>query len=187
MKKLFAIALALMLCVGALSIAAFAAPEGIDSLAIVGDGIPGVPAWKPEAPEGDMTEVENNIYVKELDVTAGTTMKLKIAGNDKWDDSCNFGSATLVLGEVAELTCSGGSSDMPITFDRDMKIKITVDLNAFAEGGAATILIEEVVAGGDEPINPPAETGDLGLAAVSVALLAATAGLVVTVSKKKEN
>ena len=185
MKKLFAIALALMLCVGALSIAAFAAPEGIDSLAIVGDGIPGVPAWKPEAPEGDMTEVENNIYVKELDVTAGTTMKLKIAGNDKWDDSCNFGSATLVLGEVAELTCSGGSSDMPITFDRDMKIKITVDLNAFAEGGAATILVEEVVEGGD--VTPPPATGDMGLAAVSVALLAATAGLVVTVSKKKEN
>ena len=185
MKKLFAIALALMLCVSALSIAAFAAPDGVDSLAVVGAGIPGVPEWTPEAPEGDMTEVENNIYVKELDVTAGTTMKLKIAGNDKWDDSCNFGSATLVLGEVAELTCSGGSSDMPITFDRDMKIKITVDLNAFAEGGAATILVEEVVEGGD--VTPPPATGDMGLAAVSVALLAATAGLVVTVSKKKEN
>lgn len=185
MKKLFAIALALMLCVSALSIAAFAAPDGIDSLAVVGAGIPGVPDWTPGAPEGDMDEVENNVYVKVLEVTAGTEMKLKIAGNDMWDDSCNFGSATLVMGEVAELTCSGGSSDMPISFDRDMKIKITVDLNAFAEGGAATILIEEVVEGGD--VTPPAETGDMGLAAVSVALLAATAGLVVTVSKKKEN
>lgn len=186
MKKLFAIALALMLCVSVLSIAAFAAPAGVDSLAVVGAGIPGVPDWTPGAPEGDMEEVENNIYVKELDVTAGLTMNLKIAGNDMWDDSCNFGSATLVLGEVAELTCGGGSSDMPITFDRDMKIKITVDLNAFAEGGAATILIEEVVEEGGD-ITPPPATGDMGLAAVSVALLAATAGLVVTVSKKKEN
>lgn len=188
MKKLFAIALALMLCVGALSIAAFAAPDGIDSLAIVGDGIPGVESWKPADPAGDMTEVENNIYVKELDVTAGTTMKLKIAGNDMWDDSCNFGTGgTLVLGETVDLPISTLGGDMTFTAEEDMTIKITVDLNAFAEGGAATILIEEVVAGGDEPINPPAETGDLGLAAVSVALLAATAGLVVTVSKKKEN
>ena len=185
MKKLFAIALALMLCVSALSIAAFAAPDGVDSLAVVGDGIPGVPKWDPAAVEGDMEEVENNVYVKELTLTAGQTMNFKVAGNDMWDNSCNFGSATIVLGEAAEMVCDGGSGNMTFTAEADMTIKITVDLNAFAEGGAATILVEEVVEGGD--VTPPPATGDMGLAAVSVALLAATAGLVVTVSKKKEN
>lgn len=187
MKKLFAIALALMLCVSALSIAAFAAPDGVDSLAVVGSGIPGVGSWKPEDPAGDMNEVENNIYVKELTLTAGTTMTFKVAGNDMWDDSCNFGTGgTLVLGETVDLPISTMGGDMTFTAEEDMTIKITVDLNAFAEGGAATIKVEEVVTGGGD-VTPPPATGDMGLAAVSVALLAATAGLVVTVSKKKEN
>ena len=39
---------------------------------------------------------------------------------------------------------------------------------------------------GDEVLEGPVTTGDVSLAAVSVALLAATAGLVAVVSKKKE-
>jgi hypothetical protein len=158
MKKIIAIALALMLCVGLLSVSAFAAFDNVESLAVVGDGIPGVPSWKPEAPEGDMTEVSEGIWEKTLDVTAGTTMKLKIAGNDKWDDTCNFGSANLVLGEKADLTCSGGSSDMPFTADKDMTLKITVDLT----GDVATILLEEVgAAGGETPEEKPEEKPEI--------------------------
>jgi hypothetical protein len=129
-----------------------------------------------------MTEVSNGIWEKTLVVTAGTTMKFKVAGNDKWDDSCNFGSATIVLGEVADLYCGGDSSDMPFTAEKDMTIKVTVDLT----GDVATILVAEVVAGGEtggETVNPG--TGDMNMAAVTVALLAATAGLVV-MGKKKE-
>lgn len=201
MKKMFAIVLALMLCVSALSVAAFAAPEGIDSLAIVGTGIPGVGEWNPADPAGDMTEVADCVYEKTLEVPAGTTMKFKVAGNDAWDDTCNFGSATIELGVAADMECGGGSGDMTLTVDEDCTIKITVDLNAFATGGAASILVEKVTV--DEPTetpdeptetpdeptetpDEPADTGDMGIAAVSVALLAATAGLIATVSKKKE-
>lgn len=160
MKKIIAIALALMLCVGVLSVSAFAAFDNVESLAVVGTGIPGVPEWKPEAPEGDMEMVSAGIYEKTLVMTAGTTMKFKVAGNDKWDDTCNFGSATIVLGEVAELTCSGGSSDMPFTAEKDMTIKIKVDLT----GDVATILVTEVGAEPETPADPetPDEPAKLG-------------------------
>lgn len=184
MKKMIAIALVLMLCISALSVTAFAAFDTVQSLAVVGSGIPGVAEWKPEDPAGDMTEVSEGIWEKTLVMTAGTTMKFKVAGNDKWDDTCNFGSANIVLGEKADLTCSGTSSDMPFTADKDMTIKITVDLT----GDTATILVAEVAPqggeSGGETVNPG--TGDMSLAAVSVALLAATAGLVAVVGKKKE-
>ena len=153
MKKLFAILCALA-CLAMLFIPAMAAFDTVESLAVVGSGIPGVPEWKPEADEGDMTEVSDGIWEKTLEMTAGTTMKFKVAGNDKWDDTCNFGSANIVLGEKADLTCSGMSGDMPFTAEKDMTIKITVDIT----GDTATILVTEVGAeGGDEPVAPPVE------------------------------
>ena len=152
MKKLFAIALALMLCVSVMSISAFAAFDNVNSLAIVGTGIPGVKEWAPEDPAGDFTEVSDGIWEKTLELPAGTSMKFKIAGNDKWDDTCNFGSATIVLGEVADLECSGGSVDMPFTADSAMTIKITVDLT----GDVATILVAK--AGGSTPEVKPEDT-----------------------------
>lgn len=39
---------------------------GPDSLALVGDGLSGIPVWCPEAPEGDMVEVSENVYEKDL-------------------------------------------------------------------------------------------------------------------------
>ena len=162
MKKLMSAVLALALVLS-LSVAAFAAPEGLESLAIVGKGIPGVGEWKPEDPAGDMTEVSDNIYVKELDMTAGETMNFKFAGNDAWVDAFNFGSATIVLGEVADLECAGHSTDMAFTAEKDMKIKITVDLSAFATGeGAATVKVEEVVAGGNDEGNKDEGNKDEG-------------------------
>ena len=146
MKKIIAIALALMLCVGMLSVSAFAAFE-VDSLAVVGDGIPGVPAWAPEAPEGDMTKTADGIYEKTLELPAGTNMQFKIAGNDGWVDSCNFGSATIVLGEKADLACGGDSGNMSFSATEAMTIKITVDLT----GDVATILVVDAnAAGGDD-------------------------------------
>ena len=151
MKKMFAIVLALMLCIGVMSVAASAAFDNVNSLAIVGTGIPGVAEWKPEDPAGDMTEVSEGIYEKTLDLPAGTSMNFKIAGNDAWDDTCNFGSANIVLGEVADLECSGGSGDMNFTADSAMTIKITVDLT----GDVATILVANV--DGSDPVDPPVD------------------------------
>lgn len=150
MKKMIAIVLALMLCVSALSVVAFAAPEGINSLAVVGSGMPGVDEWKPESATGDMTEVSNNVYEKVISgVTAGTAIALKIAGNDAWDDTCNFGSGTIVFGEWADMECGGGTSDMKFTVDQDCDLKVTVDLNDFAAGGAAKVKVEKINVKGD--------------------------------------
>ena len=143
MKKIIAIALALVMCLGIMSMVAFAAPEGLNSLAVVGSGIPGVAEWNPADAAGDMTEVSDGVFTKTLDCAAGTSMKLKIAGNDAWDDNWNFGSATLVLGQKADLTNGPGSTDMPLTIAKAGKITITVDVNPMKDGGAATILVEE--------------------------------------------
>jgi hypothetical protein len=151
MKKIIAIALALVMCLGIMSMVAFAAAPTLNSLAIVGENIPGVGNWAPEDPTGDMTKVSDGVYEKILECPAGTNMNFKIAGNDKWDDTCNFGSATLVLGQKADLECSGGSGNMNLTFDKATKIKITVDVNPMNDGGAATILVEEVKDGGTTP------------------------------------
>lgn len=156
MKKLFAILCALA-CLAMLCIPALAAPDGIDSLAVVGSGIPGVGEWKPEDPAGDMTEVSDSVYEKTLELTANQTMTFKIAGNDKWDDTCNFGGASLVLGETADLPISTLGGDMVFTAEKDMTLKITVDLTAFASGSGAKITLTEVTEGGDEPVAPPVE------------------------------
>lgn len=163
MKKMIAIALVLMLCVSALSISAFAAFDTVKSLAVVGSGIPGVKDWTPGDPAGDMTEVSDGIWEKTLVCPAGTSMQLKIAGNDKWDDTCNFGGAqagmTITLGQKADMTCGGGSKDMTLNVTAETTIKITVDLTS----EPATILVVDVNAGGnddgnddgnDTPVNP---------------------------------
>lgn len=152
MKKIIAIALVLMLCVSALSINAFAVFDTVESLAVVGTGIPGVSEWTPGDPAGDMTEVSEGIWEKVIECPAGTSMKFKIAGNDTWDDSCNFGTATIVLGQVANLECGGGSKDMPFSVAEATTIKITVNLTA----EPATILVEDVNGGNDTPpVQPP--------------------------------
>ena len=185
MKKMIAIALVLMLCISALSVTAFAAWENVNTLAVVGEGIPGVDTWDPASATGDLTEVSDGIWEKTIVCTAGTSMKFKVAGNDAWDNSCNFGTGeALALGTVTELPINTFGGDMTFTAEKDMTIKITVDLTA----ETATILVAEVAPqggeSGGETVNPG--TGDMSLAAVSVALLAATAGLVAVVGKKKE-
>ncbi len=186
MKKMIAIVLALMLCVTALSVSAFAAFE-VSNLDITGSGIPGVVDWTPGDASGDMTEVEAGIWVKEIEFTEAATMEIKFAGNDTWDDTCNFGSATLTIdGEAAEMDCGGGSGNMALSVTEPCTLKFIVDLN----GDVATVKVETVTADGGEGEgegegegNPG--MGDLSIAAVSVALLAATAGMVLTISKKE--
>lgn len=149
MKKLISVVLALTMIMGlAAGVVAVEAPAGIDSLAIVGSGIPGVSEWNPADPGGDMELVMDNVYYKEVTLTAGQSMTFKVAGNDAWDDTCNFGTdgkQTVELDAVTELVCSGGSGDMTFMAESDMTIAIVVDLSYFAEGGAAYMMITEVV------------------------------------------
>ena len=145
MKKLIAMLLALTLCLCGLSVAVFSAPEGLHRLAVVGMGLPGLKDWDINDPAGDMTEVSNNVYTKTLELTAGTEMRFKIAtdnGNGGWNDAFNFGGAELTLSTEAQLENAGTSRDMYFKADKDMELKITVDLNPLLEGGKATIRID---------------------------------------------
>lgn len=136
-------------------------PAALESLALVGDGIPGVGTWVVEDAAGDMTKVSDTVYTKEVAVTAGTTMKFKIAGNDSWDSGYNFGGAedgvTVALGTALDLASGAESKDLTLTADKNCTLKFTVTLG---EEGAASLLVEEV--GGSATPDPkpsePAET-----------------------------
>lgn len=141
-------------------------PAELVSLALVGDGIPGVSTWVVEDAAGDMTKVSDTVYTKEIAVTAGTTMKFKIAGNDSWDSGYNFGGAeegvVVALGTSLGLASGAESKDLTLTAENDCTLKFTVTVSE----GAATLLVEEVggTTGGDgvKPTEPaetePAET-----------------------------
>ncbi len=147
MKKLFALVLALIMCASILSVTAFAAPQGLNSLAIVGTGIPGIAEWDPSDPAGDMEEVSESVFVKEIECPAGTSFQFKVAGNDAWDDAFNFGSANIVFGQTAELENGGGSGDMSVSVSEACTLTITVDLYPLTEGGAATIKVDSSTGG----------------------------------------
>lgn len=119
---------------------------GPDSLAMVGEGIPGVDTWRPEDPAGDMTEVSDNVYEKILECPAGTSMIFKIAGNDMWDDNWNFGSGEVLLGQKIPLEQGPGSLDMRLSLAEDCILRFVVDLNGMRDGGNATLLIQQASA-----------------------------------------
>lgn len=136
-------------------------PAALESLALVGDGIPGVGSWIVEDAAGDMTKESDSVYTKEIAVTSGTTMKFKIAGNDSWESGYNYGGAeegvAVTLGTALELTGGAESKDLTLTADKDCTLKFTVTLT----DGAASLLVEEVAgSNGGEEVKPtePAET-----------------------------
>ena len=132
MKKLLAILCVLaMLCM--LCVPAFAV-EGVNSLAIVGSGIPGVGEWDPADAAGEMDMVEDGIYTKEISLSAGNTMTFKFAANDNWD--LNFGGPTVVAGETVSM--NQGGDNMTIAVDKNTTLTFTVNVT----GENATLLVE---------------------------------------------
>jgi hypothetical protein len=123
--------------------------DGLNSLALAGTGIPGVPDWDPGAAAGDLTKSSKGVYTKVIAVTAGTAMKFKIAGNDAWDDAYNFGGAedgvSVTLGKKLDLTNGAGSKDLSLTVNKDCNLKFTVNL----KGDVATLLVEETTDAAD--------------------------------------
>ena len=162
MKKIIAIALTLVLCLSVMSVASFAAPAGLESLALVGTGIPGATDWTPADAAGDMTEASNNVYEKTVTLAKDAVMTFKVAGNDAWDDKFNFGNgAELVLGaDAVDLPLSSFGGDMTFKAAKDITVKFTVDLTAFDGAAGAKIKVEEVTAGGNtnptQPTQPQA-------------------------------
>ncbi len=117
----------------------------LESLALVGDGLPGIPVWYPDAPEGNMTRISAYVYEKIIEVPSSTSMNFKIAGNDCWDDQWIFGSSSSIeLGQMIELDRAAGSQDMMLNIDYPCTLKFTVDLSPIPEGGKATLLVEDL-------------------------------------------
>ncbi len=124
-------------------------PDPLEKLAMLGEGCDGL-TWEPANEAMFMTK-NGDIFTKELVVTAGTTIKLKFAGNGDWNAGYNFGSAALELGKAAEMVNGSDAQDMPFTATEDCTLKITVDTSKLAEGGAATVLVEKVAGTTTEP------------------------------------
>lgn len=154
MKKVIATALALIMCLCVMTMAVCASPEGLNSLAIAGSGVPGVSEWDPADNNGDMVEQSESVFTKTVTFSAAGSMEFKVIGNDAWDDNWNFGFATqgeeIVLGQKADLVCGGGSHNMTLSVDYAGDYLITVDLSPLAYGEAATILVSD-----NNPIPQP--------------------------------
>jgi hypothetical protein len=141
-------------------------PAVLESLALVGEGIPGVGTWIVEDPAGDMIKGSGNVYTKEVALIAGTTMQFKIAGNDSWDSGYNYGGAeegvVVTLGNSLDLASGGDSKNLTLTVDKNCTVKFTVTL----KNNTASLLVEEVAgsAGGD--VEPPVSAGLSSLALV---------------------
>lgn len=168
MKKLFAIALALMLCVSVLSVAAFAADDTITVHAQVPIDwdAPNVYTW--------ITGQEGSI------AWPGTAMKLE---GDWW-----VGEVPATDDNVIINNGSAQTGDTPMDAGKDVWVVVADDLSvtvSYAEPGADAPSTDAPSTDAPTTGTSP-ETGDMGIAAASMALLAATAGLVATVSKKKE-
>lgn len=137
----------------------YSAPVSTDlPMALVGTGIPGAADWAPGDAAGDMTKVSDGVYTKIVGLTAGSTMVFKVAGNDKWDDTCNFGAAeegvVVSLGTTINMISAGDSKDMTLTVDEDCNLKFTVTL---VDGGA-TLVVEKT---DEEPVvTPPTQGGE---------------------------
>ena len=115
--------------------------------------------WKENDEANKMTYKDGVYTITYKDVAAGK-YSLKVT-NGTWEKS--WGG-----------TGENGNFDFEVTAKGD----VTVEFNPAKQ--QVSIII------GNERIDGPAITGDVSLAAVSVALLAATAGLGAVVSKKKE-
>ena len=136
---------------------------GLNSLAIVGSGIPGVGEWNPGDPAGELVMTSEGVWTKVIAALAGTTMTIKFAGNDDWNSGYNFGGnvdgVTVAYGTKIDLSNDGGSKDITLTTVNDGNVKFTIDLT----GEIPTLLVEETdeepTAPG-EPVTPPEETGE---------------------------
>lgn len=114
--------------------------------------------WDAGNADNKMTKGADGIYTKTYTNVAAGNYSLKVT-NGTWDQSWGGNG-------------ENGNFDFEVTEACD----VTVQFNPNTQQVSIVV--------GGETILPG--TGDVSLAAVSVALLAATAGLVVVVSKKKE-
>jgi len=122
MKKLFAILLALTLCVGALSVVSFAADyQFVSVTGTMND-------WNTGAESGKMTEISDNVYSLTIQNMAAGEHKFKFTANGNWDD-LNLGGAFMGSAVEADLYWSG--ADIVINIAEACDVTIRLDLTGF--------------------------------------------------------
>ena len=129
----------------------------LDSMALVGSGIPGIEDWNPGDPAGDMTKVSDGVYTKVIHLSAGSTITFKIAGNDQWNEYFNYGGADLITmspGQSVELISDIHSRDITLTATKTGNLKFTIDIN----GDVPTLRVEDTTEEAETPPPPAHET-----------------------------
>lgn len=115
-------------------------PDPLEKLSMVGEGLPTM-NWYPDDPANEMAK-DGNVFVRELSVPAGTTIRFKFAGNGSWDSGYNFGSGVITVGTPVEMTNGNASLDMTYTATNTCTLKFTVDLT---DMNNPTLLIEQTL------------------------------------------
>lgn len=189
MKKMFAIVLALMLCVSALSVVAFAAEGDVTIHAEVpeGWGAPNAYTWEPEDlgswPGSAMTE-NDGCWEATMPGTH-TTLIINDGTNQTVDLTIEAGKDVWVV--VSETAGDEGKFTATISYEDPNGGTDAPETDAPETDAPETDAPETDAPETETPETENPKTGDMSIAAVSVALLTAAAGLVATVSKKKEN
>lgn len=137
MKKALTLVLALVLCLSALSVAAFAA--NYNYVVVTGT----MNGWDPTNKDFQLTESSTNVYTLTKNMAAGT-YEFKFTANGNWND-LNLGGAFMGSGQEANLYWSG--SNISITLEEASDVTFKLDLTNFdgANGAKCTITIGDKV------------------------------------------
>lgn len=127
-------------------------PVVLNSLAIVGSGIPNVSEWNPGDGNGKMT-ANGNVYTISFDLYKDSAITFKICGNGSWDSGFNYGATadgvTVTAGAAVELLNGNDSKNLTYTATQDCTLTVTADLSA----EPATVTVKET----KKDMAPPPE------------------------------
>lgn len=114
---------------------------GIESLTLVGSGLPGIPEWDDTASFGVMEEISDNLYVKQLEVPGATTMTFRFIGNIGSDSQWEFGGADPVPGQSVALNRGVNATNMTLSVEAACSVWFSVDLNPMFKGGNPVLTV----------------------------------------------
>lgn len=121
---------------------------GIESLSIVGSGLPGLGQW--DYSDGLMNEIADNVYVKSFEVPEATTLTFLFVGNSESENRWVFGGASAALGQTVSLKRGVNAANMDLTLHDPCTLRFIVDLNPMFKGGDPTVLVENALSSDTE-------------------------------------
>lgn len=131
--------------------------ETLNSMSIVGSGLPGLSEWDIEDPAGEMNEISPGIYSLVLSFEADDRATFKFCGNHDWGCEYQFGGLQediwMYSGYGIYLGAGGLSYNINFITYYTCNIRITLDINPYLDyGDNPTLTIEETY---DEPDVSP--------------------------------